>query len=513
MSQNRLNSERLKPHHKILITMMTFVFQLAVITTLFPIIDSMSFGISIFPAMVGGWLYGRRVGLLMGVGSTLVIISYQFTMGLFSAKFIKQTCFGGPVVMLLGYSFGYLRDIGYRYKSAISGRLNAEATKQRLEKQLQQSQKMEAIGTLAGGVAHDMNNILGIIMSSLSVVKHDIQTGQCRIQDIDTALKACRRGRALTKNLLGFARKGTYINQALDINIIVRDVLRLVTPALNKNIETSTNLANDLHPVYGDRSQIEQTLVNICINASEAISNKGTISITTRNNDEDDRPLLAEYGLGAASYAIITISDTGAGMDSDIITHICEPFFTTKSDGKGTGLGLAMAYGTLQKHNGALRIDSKKGKGTTITLMIPSLREDELVKIKQTPVPPMLARVTGHLLLVDDEPLIRSSYERMFKQLGYEVTVADSGEHAILILTAAPKMFDIVILDFVMPGLDGAETLEAFKKINPDIRVFISSGFSKDGKIDKVLKQGALGFIQKPFDMDEISGLLKQFSV
>ena len=495
---------------KRIIVAIAFAIHVTIIFLLFPIFGTTVFAISMLPAAAAGWIYGRKWGLLIGLVSVGVTFVCQALMGVLTVAAVAPALFGGPLIVVAGAAFGHLRDLGQQSKHATQALFEAEAAKRKLERQLQQSQKLEAIGTLAGGVAHDMNNILGIIMSSLSVLRHDVKQQSCSEEDIENALRACRRGRDLTRNLLGFARKGAYVREGVNLNRVLDEVLRLIAPMLGKNIRIEIESADELMPILGDRGQIEQALLNICINSAEAVPDHGRILIRTWNGTEADRAMSAQYRLAEDNLVFVEISDNGHGMDATVSAHAFEPFFTTKQPGKGTGLGLAMVYGMMKKHNGAIDLISTPGEGTSITMIFPGAPELQ-VEERAAAVPASTCSSLenkGRILLVDDEPLIRASCRRMLVKLGYDVIPAENGETAVEIFEKNPSRFDAVILDLIMPGLNGAETFDKLRAVDPDVRVLISSGFSKDGTIEEVLNRGAAGFIQKPFEVEQIAALI-----
>jgi signal transduction histidine kinase len=499
-------------HRTGIVMVAAFGVSTAAMLTLFPYFHSTVFSASMFPAVCGGWLLGFRKGFFLSLLSVAIALLCQIILEHDSGIQYVQALFGGPVVIFAGLAVGRLRDLGKESKIAVRHQLDAEEGRQKLERQLQQSQKMEAVGTLAGGVAHDMNNILGIIMSSASVLKHNMKHDAQNLPDIDNILSACRRGRDLTRNLLGFARKGSYVKEMLDLNDIVEEVTRLIAPIIRKNIGIETRIAGDLHPIHGDRSQIAQVLLNVCINASEAISSAGTIVITTRNATATDRALTETYHLAAEDYVAVQVADNGSGIDPETLRHVFEPFFTTKRQGEGTGLGLAMAYGAVKNHGGCIDIESTVGRGTTLTMILPAVASLRRVKAAQRNSTPPIGLFPGSILLVDDEPLIRTANQRLLRQLGFSVIPAESGEEALKIYETLRKQIVLIILDYVMPKMDGAETFSRLKALDPDVKVVISSGYSKDGVIDAILDEGAIAFIQKPFDSMQLRELLSKIS-
>jgi len=289
---------------------------------------------------------------------------------------------------------------------------------------------------------------------------------------------------------------------------MVEQSTKLLTPLVNKNVQIVTQLDGLLYQIYGDKSQIEQTLRNICINAAESIESAGIVTITTRNCTDEDAAIIEEYGLYSGDYAVIEVRDTGVGIDAETLRHVFEPFFTTKQPGRGTGLGLSMAYGTVKNHGGGIDIKSTPGQGTKITILLPALVSEQRVKVQRRISNMPSPHMGRSILLVDDEALIRSSIKRMLQRLGYDVVPAESGERAVQIYRESAKQISLVILDFVMPGMDGAETFAHIKELNPEAKVVISSGYSKDGNIETLLEQGAVGFLQKPFDIEQISEVL-----
>ncbi len=467
-----------------------------------------AFALTSLPPMVAGVLLGKRWGALIGITANLLTLGVQIAFGVALKLILSQMLVGTPLAVVAGVGFGYLRDISIRSKIVDRKQKNEAIKRRQLEEQLQQSQKMEAIGTLAGGVAHDMNNILGIIMSSASVLKANGTYGSLN-PDVDNILSACKRGRDLTRNLLGFARKGTYIKEVIDINDLIAKSEKLLTPLIDKNTRIETRLARSLHRTYGDRSQIGMALMNICLNAAEAIEGSGRVIISTWNHATTDSRLI-RHRLSNGDYVVMQVQDTGKGMDKQTKDHVFEPFFTTKQPGHGTGLGLSMAYGTVKNHGGAIELDSDPGRGTTVTILLPAFK----AKGRHEPTPSQLVIPSGRgsILLVDDEPLILTSNQRLLKRLGYDVILAENGHQAIEAYRSAKDPIGLVILDFIMPEMDGAETFVELRKIDPNANIIISSGYSMDGKIEAILKGGARGFIQKPFEMDQLYRLLREIS-
>ncbi|MBW2523395.1 MAG: response regulator, partial [Deltaproteobacteria bacterium] len=375
----------------------------------------------------------------------------------------------------------------------------AHRREQELAQQLHQSQKLEALGHLAGGVAHDINNVLGAIMAAASLLEGDLSPDHPSGADVQDILDACRRGRELTRNLLGFARKGRFLKEELSINRLAEETEQLLRRTTDRRVRIESRLDPKLLHVEGDRGQLGQMLMNLCLNAVDAMPDRGTMIISTENELITDPVLASARGVEPGSYVRIGVSDTGVGMDAEMIEHIFEPFFTTKPLGEGTGLGLSMVYGTVKSHGGAVWVESEPGEGSTVTLLLPGTP-----RLRPTSEP--AARVAGEasvevkgILLVDDEELIRSSSSRMLERLGYRVIAAADGREALELFAAHRDRISLVILDVVMPEMDGLEALERLRAEDPSIRVLVASGYGRDDRVDGLLSAGANGFIQKPF--------------
>jgi two-component system cell cycle sensor histidine kinase/response regulator CckA len=396
---------------------------------------------------------------------------------------------------------GIIKDITERRK--------AEAEKRTLEKQLRQSQKMEAIGRLAGGIAHDMNNVLGAILGSASVLDEEVDLHHPNREDVDNIIAACRKGRDLTRDLLGFARKGKYVKEVLSLNEIAREAQSLLARTITKKIAIELKLDEKLHCIEGDRNQIHHALMNLCINAADAMKTHGTLTITTSNVVLSTQEAAERGGLPPGDYVETSVIDTGIGMDPETLKNVFEPFFTTKPKGEGTGLGLAMVYGVIENHGGFVSIRSELGKGTTVIFLLPAAfpgmagrgrSADRIMGEK-----PCLIRGSKCILVVDDETFIRVSVRRLLERLGYQAFMAPDGNTAVEIYKRNKDEISLVILDLVMPEMDGRETFEALLAVNPNVKVLVSSGYSKDEKVEALLKRGAIGFVQKPFDLQSLS--------
>jgi two-component system cell cycle sensor histidine kinase/response regulator CckA len=376
----------------------------------------------------------------------------------------------------------------------------AAEERRKLESQLQQAQRLEAIGTMAGGIAHDFNNLLMGIQGRSSLMLNDPSLSRSHQEHLRGIDKCVAAASALTRQLLGFARGGKYETATTDPNELVKNVADMFGRT-RKEISIHYGFQEDIQSVDVDRGQIEQVLLNIYVNAWQAISGVGDIFCTTRNvmiNDSKGE----EYGLTPGHYVKISISDTGEGMSPDIVSKIFDPFFTTKELGRGTGLGLASSYGIIKNHGGNITVDSEKGQGSTFHIFLPGT--DKTVS-KPDKKEAALLRGTETILLVDDEQLIVDVCKEMLNELGYDVFVAHDGSEAIRIYKEHWKLIDMVILDMIMPGMTGPQVFGILKELNPAVRVLISSGYGLETKAEKIHEQGYAGFVQKPFNFQELS--------
>jgi two-component system, cell cycle sensor histidine kinase and response regulator CckA len=369
-------------------------------------------------------------------------------------------------------------------------------TERRLQKQLAQSQKMKAVGTLAGGVAHDFNNLLMGIQANISLMRLETAPNSPQAEKLNRIEDQIHSGATLTRQLLGYARKGKYRVADLDMTPLIKDALHVVQRA-NKDItvhcRTSTNPAH----IKADKCQIELVLLNLFLNAADAMPEGGELSVETRVLSTAELPHNWPK-MSPGPHLALTITDTGMGMDESTQSRIFEPFFTTKERGQGTGLGLASVYGMVQNHNGHIQVSSKPGKGTVFTLFFPALSSVNQPICAVTP-PPAIEKNNAKILLVEDEVLILKYCAEMIQSLGYQVVTADSGYGAVELFKTQMDHIDLVILDMIMPGMDGWQTYQRLKQIDPRIKVIVTSGYADDSRIDAILSQGRNGNLKKPY--------------
>ncbi|MBW2645958.1 MAG: PAS domain S-box protein [Deltaproteobacteria bacterium] len=387
----------------------------------------------------------------------------------------------------------------------ITDRKQAEEEKRKLEIQLRQSQKMEAIGTLAGGIAHDFNNLLMGIQGHTSLALLHTDPDHPHFTHLKGIEDMVQRGSNLTRQLLGFARQGKYEVKPTDLNELIEKSSKMFGQT-KKEIRIHRKYQKEIWAVEVDRGQIEQVLLNLYVNAWQAMPRGGNLYISTSNvviGKTSGRAFDVEPG----DYVLFTVTDTGTGMDRKTIERIFDPFFTTKEIGQGTGLGLASAYGIVKAHGGHITIESEQGRGTTVGIYLPA-SEKKVEKGAKTVEG--FIKGTETVLLVDDEEVILEVGQDLLESMGYRVLTADYGEEAIEVYKRKRDEIDIVLLDMIMPGMSGGEVYDRIKEINPDIKVLLSSGYSVDSEASEILERGCDGFIQKPFKMNELSGKLRE---
>ncbi len=378
-----------------------------------------------------------------------------------------------------------------------------------LEQQLRQAQKMEAIGQLAGGVAHDFNNQLTGIMNYADLLREDLSDPTHRLY-ANMILRAGERAADLTAQLLAFSRKGKFRVVEVDVHKTIAEVVSMLERSIDKRITTSQDLAADSSITMGDPTQLQNALLNLALNARDALPEGGKITMATEVITAD-QDFIREHphNVAPGRYLAVKVSDTGIGMSPETQRHIFEPFFTTKDTGAGTGMGLAAVYGTIHNHNGTIEVQSRLGKGTTVTIFLPLVDNTET----STTDPGAETTVDGgaaRILLVDDEQSIRHSCSTMLRHIGYHVVTHKDGAAATAYYREAWQQIDLVLLDMVMPEMNGRDAFLAMKKVNPNVKALLLSGFGLDSRIQEVLDKGVLGFLQKPFRMSRLAKAVEE---
>ncbi len=381
-----------------------------------------------------------------------------------------------------------------------------DVTKRRvLEEQLILARKMEAIGTLAGGIAHDFNNILMAILGYCSVILIDTDPEDPTYERLKIIEEQVHSAARLTRQLLGFARGGKYDIRTMDMNELLSRSAEAFCSG-KEEIRMHLNLWRELWTVDADRAQIEQVFANIYLNAWQAMPEGGDLFIETRNIYLEEH-LAGVLLLDSGKYICITVTDTGIGMDKTTLQKIFEPFFTTRGMGGGAGLGLASAYGVIKNHGGTIQATSEKGKGATFKVYLPaSGKEAPGARVSDS----TLIKGTETVLFVDDQAEVASIGAEMLQSLGYTVLVATSGNQAIKIFEKEYGNIDLAILDMTMPAMSGVDTFKAMKNINPQVKVILSSGFSVDAETSKILESGCNGFLQKPYNLSDLSKKIRE---
>jgi CheY-like chemotaxis protein len=359
---------------------------------------------------------------------------------------------------------------------------------------------MESIGTLAGGIAHDFNNILMGIQGSATLMLLKTDQSSPNFEKIKNIEKFVENGTELTRQLLGFARRGKYQVKITDLNEVIEKSSSLFART-KKEIQVFTDLHEAVWSVEVDRGQIEQVLLNLYVNAWQAMPEGGDLYLKTENvsmDDKYDKPFRVEPG----KYVKISVSDTGVGIDKETRERIFEPFFTTKEMGRGTGLGLASVYGIIKGHGGYIDVYSEIERGTTFTIYLPA---SEKAAVREKSDATEMIKGNGTILLIDDEKMILDVGCELLAELGYKVLCAQSGREAIEVFQKIPDKVDLVIMDMIMPDMGGGETFDRLREINPKVKVLLSSGYSVDGQAAKIMHRGCDGFIQKPFNLNQLA--------
>jgi len=398
-------------------------------------------------------------------------------------------------------------DEGGRYKGAVQI-INDITERRSLEAQLHQAQKMEAIGHLAGGVAHDFNNILQAIVAYSSILLENLPEHDERREFAEEIARGAQRASALTRQLLAFSRRQILEMQDLDLNAVVRGMVKMIGRLIGEDIEIKVTEGRDLGIVHADRGQMEQVLMNLCVNARDAMPEGGVLSIETENVLMDEEYCKAHGWASPGRYVLLSVTDTGCGMDAETQERIFEPFFTTKELGKGTGLGLAMVYGIVRQHQGMVQVYSELGKGTRFSVYLPSF-EPAAVSTETEPVERARGG-TETILVAEDDPTVRKLAARILESAGYTVLLAADGQEAIEIYNGRPESIDLIILDVVMPKMGGKLVYNVLRQQHAGLRFLFSSGYGTEAiHTGYVLNEG-IDLIQKPYSPDALLRKIRQ---
>jgi PAS domain S-box-containing protein len=439
-----------------------------------------------------------------GIQSLLAIpmVHMQTCLGFIGFDSVRSPhAYSGTEQQLLSLFAQMLVNVGLRKK--------AQEDQNLLQAQLLQAQKMESVGRLAGGVAHDFNNMLSVIIGHAELALEDLHPESPLRSDLTQIQQAARRSADLTRQLLAFARKQTAMPQVLDLNETVSGMLKMLQRLIGENIRLRWLPEANLWPVLMDPGQIDQILANLCVNARDAIEGTGEITIRTCNASFDPTHAANHKGFLPGDYVVLSVHDTGCGMAPEIIPHLFEPFFTTKAMGKGTGLGLATVYGIVKQNEGYIQVHSTPGKGCTLDIYLPPHRGETWALDREKPRL-LTGRPHETILVAEDEPAILKMTQRMLESLGYTVLVASSPEKALESLQSHTDTLDLLITDVIMPGMNGRDLADMLSRLHPGFKTLFISGYTAD-VIDRhgVLDDG-VHFIQKPFSRTDLAHKVRE---
>ncbi len=459
-------------------------------------------------------MIGKKMGAIYSIGFFFVNLSIST---LFSETIIYMADYDKDFLLVYFIVFFLISVLAYIVESVRDKTqqrlIESNLQREQIEEQLHQSQRMESIGQLAGGIAHEFNNMLNVISgySELLMDKFD-NPNQEGAKMVTAIHNVSIRAADLTSKLLAFARKGKYVPIEMDLNSAIKETIEMLEHTIDRRIRISSNLTSESCIIMGDRTQIGNMILNIALNARDAMPYGGMMKFLTEIHSiyEIWNSGIPLKQMKPGRYIKVTIEDDGIGMDSSIKEKIFEPFFTTKPPGKGTGLGLASVYGIVQSHGGCIEVESKKEAGTTFRLFFPSIvnksHEGKVGNISDSK--PVFRQGTGNILVVDDELILREMLSSALKSMGYKTQLCRDGLDAINYFTTNADQINLVLLDIVMPGLDGLECFRALKKIRNNVKVVVMSGFSIDGNAQKMLDEGALAFIHKPFNNRDLNAVI-----
>jgi two-component system, cell cycle sensor histidine kinase and response regulator CckA len=382
------------------------------------------------------------------------------------------------------------------------------AGREQAEEALRQAQKMEAIGRLAGGVAHDFNNLLMVIRGQAALSLNTAGAGSALRRELREIVKAAERASTLTRKLLAFGRRQVLQPRVLDLNALVTQVAEILPPVLGADIKVSLDLEPRLWRVRADSAQLEQVIMNLVFNARDAMPGGGDLTIQTANCDLDAAWSRNHPGSQAGPHVMLAVRDTGHGMDEETQSHLFEPFFTTKDTSKGTGLGLATVYGTVNQSGGSIAVSSSVGLGTTIQIYLP--RVDDPLEVMEAPKPSARAlEGEERILVVEDDDAVRRMTREFLKLRGYTVIEARSARDAIEWMESHDETIDLVLTDVVMPGMKGRELIEELAKLRSKLKVLYMSAYTEDDAINIGILSPGTAFIEKPFSPDELAGKVR----
>jgi signal transduction histidine kinase/CheY-like chemotaxis protein len=379
-----------------------------------------------------------------------------------------------------------------------------------IEDQLLQAQKMESVGQLAGGIAHEFNNLLGAVLNNVDYIEDLEQTLPVGDEDVRSCLRdikgAVGRAVELTNQLLDFTPSRTE-NKPLDLSRMIEDVARMIHRTFDRAIEVKTEVEPGLM-VLGDRAQLHQIVMNICLNARDAMPDGGHLQLKVRSIHVNQAGAASVPFVGAGQHVALTVSDDGCGMSKETVKRAFDPFFTTKPPGQGTGLGLSMVYGIVKNHGGTVQIQSEPEDGTTVRIYLPAHMPDEETRPTSPSEFPAVGAAVDHVLLVDDEEVVRKSTARLLELQGYNVLCAEDGQEGVALFKSYQPLISFVVLDVIMPKMGGMKAFEAMREIDPEVPIIVTSGYTQTEKAKEFLDRGAVGFLSKPYRSDALKAMI-----
>lgn len=395
-------------------------------------------------------------------------------------------------------------------KEDITERKQAEEIRLKLEEQLRQAQKMESIGQLASGVAHDFNNLLTVIHGYTDLIQHKIGPGGPLTRDLEQIRRASESAATLTRQLLAFSRQQVLSPTVLDMNDLVEDLHKMLGRLIGEDIRLTTNLQTDLWAITADPGQIEQVIMNLVVNARDAMPSGGKIAIETKNMHLDESYAQTHFEVPIGPCVMLTVTDTGLGMDKSTLTRIFEPFFTTKEQGKGTGLGLATVYGIIKQSGGDITVNSEPGQGTTFNIYLPATEENNDTALSTHQTQPLTRHSTETILLVEDNDLVRNIVHDVLQAEGYRILKTNSGAEALLIAKQLQGKIDLLVTDVVMPEMGGGELAEQLQALYPQLKVLFISGYADDTMVRHKVLTAEMEFLPKPFSPKKLASKVRE---
>jgi two-component system cell cycle sensor histidine kinase/response regulator CckA len=466
--------------------------------------NSAVFCAGVIPIILISWLQGYRATVVMG---TVMIVIQPIFFHLTLKPITIVDFFAGSlatvVMVSVGVIFGRMAELTKMVKIQLEKMKRAEFEKAELQELLHQSQKMDAIGQLSGGIAHDFNNMLAAISGYAELIKLRFASDNETLEKYASGIyNAAQNAAELTSKLLTFARKGMLETLPVDLNILIKNVTNIFIHTEDKRIvfEVKSEAYNSM--VMGDAAQLQNSLLNLVLNARDAMQEGGIVTISTQSIYLDDS-FINDHSCGVeqGEYILMCVQDTGMGIDRATLSRVFEPFFTTKEQGKGTGLGLSMVFGTVKAHGGHVEIVSTVGVGTKVLVYLPVTH----MSSPESDVDTVITKGSGFVLMIDDERAVRDVTTEMICDLGYQIKTCADGIEGIAYYKEHLQKISFVILDLMMPKMSGSDCLRELKRINPSVKVIIASGYAGKDDVRSLVESGTSTFLQKPFTRKKLS--------